>query len=178
MASADSSKDTPAAAAGTEDDGKISVLMVCLGNICRSPMAEGAFRDTVHKLGYGARFKRIDSCGTAGYHTGEEPDARTLQVLRKNGILIDHLARQVCLKDFNEFDYIIAMDDSNLRDLIRVKPGTCKAKVKLFGHFSEKYGEQVQDPYYGGQAGFEKNFNQIVRFTKGFLREVFQADVE
>jgi low molecular weight phosphotyrosine protein phosphatase len=73
-------------------------------------MAEGAFRDTVAKLGHAGRFAKIDSCGTAGYHSGEQPDSRTVETLRKNGISINHRARQVRPQDFYEFDYILAMD--------------------------------------------------------------------
>jgi low molecular weight phosphotyrosine protein phosphatase len=75
-------------------------------------MAEGAFRDTVAKLGHAGRFAKIDSCGTAGYHSGEQPDSRTVETLRKNGISINHRARQVQPQDFYEFDYILAMDAS------------------------------------------------------------------
>jgi len=140
-------------------------------------MAEGAFRRTVQKLGYKSKFRRLDSCGTAEYHSGSPPDPRTVQVLAKNGIRTSHLARQVTLKDFDDFEYILPMDNSNLRDLLRIKPKDSKAEVMLFGDFGETKGEQVQDPYYGGQAGFDKNYNQIVEFTKGFLRRVFNAEI-
>ncbi|KAA8905996.1 phosphotyrosine protein phosphatase I superfamily [Sphaerosporella brunnea] len=157
---------------------KLAVLFCCLGNICRSPMAEAAFRHTVEQLGHGRRFSKIDSCGTAGYHSGEQPDSRTVETLLKNGIEINHRARQVRQSDFNEFDYILAMDESNLHNLQRIAPANGKAKVLLFGHFDGKSrNEIVDDPYYGGTSGFKTNFNQIVRFSKNFVREVLQEGV-
>ncbi|KAI5851868.1 phosphotyrosine protein phosphatase I superfamily [Tricharina praecox] len=159
-------------------DEQISVLFCCLGNICRSPMAEAAFRDTVEKLGYADRFSRIDSCGTAGYHVGAEPDHRTIEMLRKNGITTDHCARQVAQKDFKNFDYILAMDTSNLSNLKRIEPKSGKAKVMLFGYFDgNKRKEIVEDPYYGGNSGFTENFAQVVRFSKNFVREVLQVEI-
>jgi len=140
-------------------------------------MAEGAFRDTVQKLGYADRFHTIDSCGTAAYHEGEEPDARTISTLKKNGIHLDHLARQVRTQDFHDFDYLLAMDNANLRDLKNRQPRGSKAKVLLFGHFSDSKDEVVEDPYYGGQSGFSNNFKQIVRFSKNFLRDICGAEV-
>ncbi|KAF8244480.1 LMWPc-domain-containing protein [Wilcoxina mikolae CBS 423.85] len=159
-------------------DEKLSVLFCCLGNICRSPMAEGAFRATVDKLGCGNRFARIDSCGTASYHTGEQPDSRTVETLRKNGIPINHRARQISTSDFREFDYILAMDTSNLRNLKNIEPKDGKAKVLLFGHFDGKNRDEiVDDPYYGRTSGFRTNFEQTVRFSKNFVSEVLQVEV-
>ncbi|KAI5811629.1 phosphotyrosine protein phosphatase I superfamily [Peziza echinospora] len=163
-------------ATSTEETPKLSVLFVCLGNICRSPMAEAAFRNTVEVAGYADSFDKIDSCGTAGYHSGSNPDHRTVETLKKNGISTDHLARQVTKKDFTDFDYVLAMDESNLRDLQRKAPAGSKAKVMLFGDFSKKKGELVVDPYHGGKSDFEENFRQVVRFSKGFLKEVLNVD--
>ncbi|RPB27831.1 LMWPc-domain-containing protein [Terfezia boudieri ATCC MYA-4762] len=150
----------------------LAVLFVCLGNICRSPMAEAAFRHTVKESGYAESFTRIDSCGTAGYHVGVRPDSRTLATLKNNGIDTNHRARQVTKKDFDEFDYILAMDTANLHFLLRKAPPGSKAKVMLFGDFGNTKGEEVADPYYGGTSGFETNFKQIITFSKGFLRQV------
>ncbi|KAF8420792.1 phosphotyrosine protein phosphatase I superfamily, partial [Tirmania nivea] len=153
----------------------LSVLFVCLGNICRSPMAEAAFRHTAQESGYAGSFTRIDSCGTAGYHVGSRPDSRTVATLKNNGIDTDHRARQVTRTDFDEFDYILAMDTANLHDLRRKAPPGSKAKVMLFGDFGKTKGEEVADPYYGGTSGFETNFKQIIGFSKGFLRQVVGA---
>jgi len=157
------------------EEQKLSVLFVCLGNICRSPMAEAAFRQTVKDTGYENSFTRIDSCGTIGIHASSEPDSRTLSTLKTNGIQTDHRARQVTKKDFEEFDYILAMDNSNLSDLRRKAPQGSRAKVMLFGDFGNNKGEQVADPYYGGQSGFDTNFKQVVDFSKGFLRQTLGA---
>jgi low molecular weight phosphotyrosine protein phosphatase len=157
---------------------KVSVLFVCLGNICRSTMAEGVFRSltsfndpsTAHTL-----ISRIDSCGTGAYHAGDNPDPRTMSVLKSHGITdYKHKARKVRVpQDFEEFDYVLAMDGMNMQDLkSMVKRKGCdqgKAKVSLFGDFGGRKGEEVQDPYYGGGKGFEVAFEQLERFGKGLL---------
>ncbi|KAF7547396.1 hypothetical protein G7046_g9016 [Stylonectria norvegica] len=156
----------------------VSVLFVCLGNICRSTMAEGIFQSYAKKPEYEGKIGRIDSCGTAAYHTGDPPDSRTMDTLEANGI-DDYLhdARRFNTADFEKFDYIFAMDRSNLSDLERLQrenPGT-RAKVMLFGEYGgRKRAEIVNDPYYGGAAGFEKAFEQCERFTKNFLAEVVE----
>ncbi|GAA5873485.1 hypothetical protein JCM16303_001140 [Sporobolomyces ruberrimus] len=148
-----------------------SVLHTCLGNICRSPMAEAVFRDVVKKRGLEAEFEVIDSCGTAGYHIGEEPDERTVAVCRKNGIPIDHKARQLQRSDFDKFDYILAMDGwGNLKNIEKVRPKGSKAKVALFGSFDD--GKDIEDPYYGGKDGFEKTYEQCVRYSEALLKEM------
>ncbi|ODQ54655.1 LMWPc-domain-containing protein [Saitoella complicata NRRL Y-17804] len=157
---------------------QISVLFVCLGNICRSPMSEAVFKHTVKELGLEDRFSRIDSCGTAAYHVGEAPDPRSVSTCESHGVPVNHYARQIRQKDFTEFDYVLCMDRSNLSDLQRVKPRDGTAVVKLFGEYGEK-GEKriVDDPYYGGIDGFEVNFQQAVGFSKGFLKEVLKVNV-
>ncbi|KAF4467952.1 LTP1- -tyrosine-phosphatase [Fusarium albosuccineum] len=154
----------------------VSVLFVCLGNICRSPMAEGIFQNLAKQPGVNGKIGRIDSCGTAAYHSGEPPDDRTMSTLESNGITdYDHLARRFHPSDFNKFDYIFAMDRSNLSDLHRLQKNNpdSKAKVMLFGEFSgTKRPETVSDPYYGGDDGFTKAFEQCSRFSKNFLKEI------
>ncbi|KAL2258833.1 hypothetical protein VTK26DRAFT_7690 [Humicola hyalothermophila] len=155
----------------------ISVLFVCLGNICRSTMAEGVFQSLAKKPPYKDRIGTIDSCGTGGYHIGEEPDNRTMSTLRKHGITdYVHFARKVSASDFDKFDYIFAMDRSNLEDLQymqRRKPGS-KAKVMLFGEYSGTgKPEVINDPYYGGTHGFDKAYEQATRFSTNFLKDVF-----
>ncbi|EEU45197.1 uncharacterized protein NECHADRAFT_102677 [Fusarium vanettenii 77-13-4] len=158
----------------------VAVLFVCLGNICRSPMAEGIFQNLAKQPEVGGRIGRIDSCGTAAYHSGEPPDDRTMATLEANGITdYDHLARRFHPSDFNKFDYIFAMDRSNLSDLHRLQKNNpdSKAKVMLFGEFSgTKRPEIVNDPYYGGNEGFSKAFEQCSRFSKNFLKEILEDE--
>ncbi|KHN93897.1 low molecular weight phosphotyrosine protein phosphatase [Metarhizium album ARSEF 1941] len=154
----------------------VSVLFVCLGNICRSPMAEGIFQSLAKQPQYKGKIGRIDSCGTAAYHAGEDPDSRTMSTLEANGITdYEHAARRFKTTDFEVFDYIFAMDRSNLSDLLRLHRGNSdtKAKVMLFGEFSGTHeAEVVSDPYYGGPDGFEKAFEQCSRFSRNFIERV------
>ncbi|KAH7025747.1 phosphotyrosine protein phosphatase I superfamily [Microdochium trichocladiopsis] len=164
-----------------ESQKKISVLFVCLGNICRSTMGEGVFRSLT--LSEGSPYKRfvgrVDSCGTGGYHTGDEPDSRTMSTLEDHGITdYRHAARTLRSRDFKDFDYIFCMDHSNLEDAQRWanRPASkdgAKAQVMLFGEFSGVPGkkERVSDPYYGGRDGFEKAYEQCRRFSINFLKE-------
>ena len=167
----------------------VSVLFVCLGNICRSPMAEGVFRSLAVS---NPRVGQVDSAGTGAYHTLEPPDPRTMATLRARGVTdYDHGARQVEEDDFDAFDYIFAMDRGNLRDLERMKrraerKGEVRAKVMLYGTFSGKAkagggggggkAEEVGDPYYGRDSGFDVVFEQVSRFATNFLREVVDVD--
>ncbi|CAL3967382.1 unnamed protein product [Diplocarpon coronariae] len=158
----------------------ISVLFVCLGNICRSTMAEGIFRSIVSKPPYQPLISVVDSCGTGAYHTGSSSDSRTISTLEDNGITdYEHAARKIHASDFSKFDFIFAMDRQNLRDLQQVRPrGGDKARVMLFGEFSGKKGaEEVDDPYYGARDGFEVAYEQCSRFSRNFLKETF-PDVE
>lgn len=139
---------------------------------CRSPMAEAIFKHKVHELGYSEYFKIIDSYGTGGYHIGDPPDSRSAKTCRKHGVPVDHLAQQITSKDFKKFDYVICMDQSNLSDLLFMKPRESKARVALFGEWKldSKFNTVVQDPYYGGINGFETNFQQISHFSEEFLK--------
>ncbi|PFH60395.1 hypothetical protein XA68_11058 [Ophiocordyceps unilateralis] len=154
----------------------LSILFVCLGNICRSTMAEGVFRDLVAKQPeYKKRIGEIDSCGTGAYHAGDAPDSRTMETLEAHGITnYDHSARRITAADFEKFDYIFAMDRSNLSDLERMRRGGTgsRAKVMLFGEFSGAKAETITDPYYGGRDGFQKAYEQCQRFANNFLNEI------
>ncbi|GMM30876.1 tyrosine protein phosphatase [Martiniozyma asiatica (nom. inval.)] len=125
-----------------------SVAFVCLGNICRSPMAEAVFSYVANE--YGLDLK-IESFGTAGYHVGETPDSRTVSTCKKHRVPINHRAQQIKSSHFNEFDYILCMDESNLQNLKRIQPKNSKAKLSLFGKYrtDPQFEVIVDDPYYG-----------------------------
>ena len=169
----------PNGTASTKTTPSISVLFVCLGNICRSPMAEAVFRSLTSS---DPRVTSIDSAGTGAYHEGDPPDPRTISTLKDNGITdFDHAARKIQASDFAAFNYILAMDKDNLYDLQRLKRRVAKStgttdpelgEVMLFGDFGGKKGEQVGDPYYGARNGFEIAYEQMIRFSKGFMAQV------
>ncbi len=151
------------------------VLFVCLGNICRSPLAEGVFRHLAAQAGRGGEFE-IDSCGTGGWHAGEAPDPRSRAVAHKHGVALNHRARQFEHADFDRFDLILAMDRENQADLLSFSSLTReqRAKVKLLREFDpESDGDlDVPDPYYGGPEGFEKVYQMIERAARGVLEKV------
>ncbi|CAG8487662.1 7754_t:CDS:2 [Ambispora gerdemannii] len=128
-------------------DQKISVLFVCLGNICRSPMAEAVFAHTI-KLKSKSHFFRIDSAGTGEWHVGAPPDPRSVKTCKKHNVPVNTFARQITKGDFHEFDYIL---------------------LKLFGDYDPEGDRYIRDPYYGGIDGFEKNFQQVTRCSEAFL---------
>lgn len=135
----------------------VSVLFVCLGNICRSPTVEAVFRHRVEQEGL-KDLVRIDSCGTAAYHIGKSPDARTVAAGEARGYRLSPLrARQLSVRDFLEFDYVLGMDRDNLSDIVRLQSSAGgRATVGLFLEFAGlNRGAVVPDPYYGGTEGFE-----------------------
>lgn len=152
---------------------KIRVLFVCMGNICRSPTAEGVFRKLVSDEGMGNVIE-IDSAGTHAYHVGHEPDRRAQLAAQQRGIDLSELrARQVMLIDFESFDYILAMDASNYEILLAQSPAHAKSKINLFMSFAPSRKEQeVPDPYYGGQRGFEIVFDMIEDASNGLLDDI------
>ncbi|XP_017342315.1 low molecular weight phosphotyrosine protein phosphatase isoform X1 [Ictalurus punctatus] len=147
-----------------------SVLFVCLGNICRSPIAEAVFRKMATDSGAVDKWV-IDSGATSDWNIGSTPDERSLTCLRKHGIHTDHRARQVTKEDFATFEYILCMDESNLRDLKKKANGVnnCKAKIELLGSYDPEKQLHIQDPYYGNEQDFEKVYEQCVRCCKVFL---------
>ena len=149
---------------------KIRVLFVCLGNICRSPLAEALFKDKIARKGL-TQIIEADSCGTSNYHIGDWPDERTLLNALKNGIQINHLGRQLTIKDLEYFDFIIAMDRSNYHNILRLtNEEKHKKKVVLMRSFdSISDHEDVPDPYYGGERGFQEVFDILNRSTENFL---------
>lgn len=139
---------------------KTKVLMVCLGNICRSPLAEGILNSKVDP-----QKVFVDSAGTAGYHVGSPPDERSIAVARKYGLGIDHQrCRKVTVLDFREFDLIYAMDSKNRYDLMKMAPGPAEAmKVKLLLEETDLGFVEVPDPYYGTPKDFEQVYEMIDR---------------
>ncbi len=147
----------------------ISLLFVCLGNICRSPTAEGIFRATCQR-GLLGQF-RIDSAGTAGWHVGKPPDTRGIAAAGRRGVDLSMLrARQVEAGDFENFDFILAMDQSNVEDLIALRPQGSSAHLHRFLEFNQGANSlDVPDPYYGGDEGFELVLDLITEASEGFL---------
>lgn len=159
------------------DDGKLKVLFVCLGNICRSPLAEGVFRHQVVKAGLADRFV-IDSAGTSAYHIGDPPDERTSAVAHARGIKLSSKARQIARADFREFDYIIVMDRSNHAHVMKLAAVTPpKGQVHLLREFdAEARGDDdVPDPYYGGPRGFEDVHDIVERSCAALLQHLRQT---
>lgn len=152
---------------------KIRVLFVCMGNICRSPTAHGVFRHLVTERGLGHLIE-IDSAGTHAYHVGEPPDRRAQSTATARGVdLADLRARRVAASDFEQFDYILAMDRGNYEMLVSQCPTTARAKVALFLEFAPEVGhKEVPDPYYGGQKGFERVFDMVEAAANGLLADI------
>jgi protein-tyrosine phosphatase len=155
---------------------EVSVLFVCLGNICRSPTAEGVFRHLVEERGLGDRIT-IDSAGTAAYHAGESPDRRATATAKGRGVTLDGAARKVQKRDFDDFDYILAMDASNHEDLVRISPASARGKIHLFRDFDARSprGSEVPDPYYGGESGFAAVFDICMAASEGLLAHLSEA---
>ncbi|HCY13815.1 MAG TPA: phosphotyrosine protein phosphatase [Gammaproteobacteria bacterium] len=150
-----------------------AVLFVCMGNICRSPTAEGVFRDIVKSAGL-EELIRIDSAGTHDYHVGEQPDPRAVATAQLRQIdLSAFRGRQADSQDFYEFDFILAMDRSNLSYLTRIAPSQAKAQLGLLLDFATNCEErEVPDPYYGGNNGFERVLDLIENAANGLLAEI------
>jgi protein-tyrosine phosphatase len=152
------------------------VLFVCLGNICRSPLAENVFRHLVEEAGLEDDFD-IDSAGTGSWHVGEPPDARAAAVASANGIRLRGRARQVSTDDLVSFDHVIAMDRDNLRDLqVMARSGASTARIGLLRAYDPRPdGDDVPDPYYGGPRGFEDVFDIVSRSCRSLLATLTEA---
>jgi protein-tyrosine phosphatase len=149
-----------------------SVLFVCLGNICRSPLAEGVFRHLVRAEGLEDRFV-IDSAGTGAWHVGDPPDTRSIAVAEANGVALEGRARQVRPEDLERFDVVVAMDRENLRDLQRMAANGARSRVHLLREFDpEGGGDEVPDPYFGGTGGFEAVYRMVRRSCEALLQEL------
>ena len=146
-----------------------SVLFVCTGNICRSPTAEGVFRHFVREAGLAERVE-VDSAGTHAYHTNEPADRRANAAAERRGYSLDDIrARRVQDKDFDTFDYIMAMDRDNLALLTEQADAEHHHKIRLFLEFASGHEDEVPDPYYGGAAGFERVLDLIEDASRGLL---------
>lgn len=149
---------------------KIKVLFVCMGNICRSPTAEGVFTRLVEDEGLSHCFE-IDSAGTHAYHVGEQPDHRAQNAARERGVELRHIrARKVIHGDFEDFDYILAMDGDNYSILVEACPEEHRHKIHYFLDHAPHVGtREVPDPYYGGRFGFERVLDLVEEASAGFL---------
>jgi protein-tyrosine phosphatase len=152
------------------------ILFVCLGNICRSPAAEGVFAHLAKEAGLAGRFE-IASAGTGSWHVGELADARMREAASRRQVTLTSLARQVSADDFHDFDYIFAMDSTNLRHLRKMAPRGHRAALHLFRDFDpESPGDDVPDPYYGGDAGFEEVLDIVTRTGRALLTHLTRDD--
>jgi protein-tyrosine phosphatase len=151
-------------------EGKIRILMVCLGNICRSPTAEGVFRQLLTQVAPDLQVE-VDSAGTAAYHVGEPPDPRSRRAAMSRGVDLSTLrARQVAPRDFACFDLILAMDRDNLRALEAMRPEGSRARVQLFLDYAPDSGRlEVPDPYYGDASGFEEVLDLSAAASRGLI---------
>ena len=157
------------------DGPRYSVLFVCMGNYCRSPTAEGVFRAIVQRQAPELPI-HIDSAGTHDYHVGKAPDPRTVAAAKRRGYeLADLRARQVDDEDFARFDYVIAMDRDNRRELLARSPEHLRQRVCLFMDFADRPDmPEVPDPYYGGPPGFELVLDLVEEASNGLLAHLLE----
>jgi protein-tyrosine phosphatase len=155
---------------------EISVLFVCLGNICRSPLAEGVFRHVLDERKLSDRFL-VDSAGTGSWHVGESPDHRSVRSAATHGVTLTGHSRQLQPEDFQRFDYIVAMDQSNLSHLEQYRVGVGgDAALYLLREFDPEGGPgaEVPDPYYGGPNGFEEVYYMVDRSCRELLNHILE----
>jgi protein-tyrosine phosphatase len=162
------------------ESGPYRILFVCLGNICRSPLAEGVFRHLARERGLDEAFE-VDSAGTGGWHVGEPPDARAAEVAERHGIVLEGRGRQVARDDFGRFHLVLAMDEQNRADLESLRDADgwvqargASAELRLLREFDpEREGDlDVPDPYYGGRRGFDRVFEMVRRSCETLLDEL------
>ena len=151
------------------------ILFVCLGNICRSPLAESVFRHLARERGVESHFE-IDSAGTSGYHDGEGPDSRSVATARRRGIEVAGVSRKLLGDDLHRFDYVIAMDGENRSEIARLQRAAGgPAKVHLLREWDPEGGDRnVPDPYSGGQRGFEEVQDIVERSCAALLEELLE----
>jgi protein-tyrosine phosphatase len=151
----------------------VSIPFVCLGNICRSPTAEGVFRSLIEQEGL-AKHINVDSAGTSNWHIGGSPDRRATAAARNRGIdLSKQKARKIKVEDFETFDYILAMDRENIENLSNLSPARKESRLKLFLEFAYNVGRKdIPDPYYGCDNGFDLVLDLIEDASRGLLADI------
>ncbi len=157
----------------------IRVLFVCLGNICRSPAAEGTFIHLLRKRSLMGKFE-VDSAGTSGYHDGERPDERMIKHAGARGIELPTRSRKLLVSDLRKFDYIVVMDDSNYENTLRLTDESSEhQKVLKMAEFATSFTEnEVPDPYFGGAAGFEKVLDMVAEASENLLVRIISDHPE
>ena len=157
---------------------KIKVLFVCMGNICRSPTAEGVFNSLLAAQALTEAFE-VDSAGTHAYHVGAAPDLRAQKAARDRGIELKHIrARKISEDDFENFDHILVMDDENHAILYEVCPDDLKHKIRHFLEYAPHLSQrEVPDPYYGGAYGFERVLDMVAAASEGFIETLRREGV-
>jgi protein-tyrosine phosphatase len=158
---------------------KRRLLFVCLGNICRSPMAEGVFRRVAEDEGVLHLFD-IDSAGLGDWHVGQAPDTRAQAAAQNRGIDISgQSARQIAHADFSRFDLLLAMDGSNYQELVQLAPSEARHKIRRFLDFAPQVGTaDVPDPFYGGSEGFDHALDLIEEAARGLLAELLDGEAK
>ncbi|XP_075528881.1 low molecular weight phosphotyrosine protein phosphatase-like [Dermacentor variabilis] len=156
----------------SETEPSHSVLFVCLGNICRSPIAEAVFRHIAKERGVLDDWD-VDSAATGDWHVGSKPERRAIKCMKDHNVDMDHRARLVTTEDFSRFEYIFGMDEANISDLRKLAPKGSKAQIELLGKYDPQGKTIIRDPYYdSGSQGFEDVYEQCLRCCKAFLDEV------
>jgi protein-tyrosine phosphatase len=154
-----------------------SILFVCLGNICRSPLAEGVFGAVVARRGEAARY-RLDSAGTGAWHLGSAPDPRSIAVAARHGVDIGgQKARKLDVGDYAAFDLILAMDRSNLDDIEALAPAGGKARLDLFLRAATGEAREVPDPYYGGTSGFDDVYRMVLQASEALAETLARGSL-